>query len=242
MSLSLLHQRITELDRYHHYYHYQASAHYSWLGAACEALGDADGARAAYGRAIFQDHANGFALARKAALARGEMAQATPDYCEHAQTDHEFRRLTGRSPSPATAAYDEAAAALADGDAERGAACIQQALAADPAHADSYFLRGRAHFAQGDFAAAKADFTEAARLSHLDHQAYHRTASAARLERGRHFAASGEWDLAINDFTKALDLHGANRDALIARADAYWQKGSLDLAALDDLRLMPPAN
>ena len=45
-------------DRYHHHYHYQASAQYLWLAETLRALGRTEYALAAYDKAIFQDHLN----------------------------------------------------------------------------------------------------------------------------------------------------------------------------------------
>jgi Tfp pilus assembly protein PilF len=79
------------------------------------------------------------------------------------------------------------------------------------------------------------DLREAVRASHLAHDAYHRRASDAHLARGQQFLAAGEVELAIQDFTKALDLHRGNKVALAARASAYRLKGSELLAQADEI-------
>jgi len=49
-------------DGYHHYYHYQSSAQYLWLGRALQLLGKYEDAAKSYKNSIFQDHFNAEAL------------------------------------------------------------------------------------------------------------------------------------------------------------------------------------
>ena len=58
--------------------------------------------------------------------------------------------------------------------------------------------------------------------------------SAEHLVRGRQWLKQGENDLAISDFTKALDLYRGNTEARIARAQAYRAKGNWRLAEEDE--------
>ncbi len=76
-------------------------------------------------------------------------------------------------------------------------------------------------------------FGEAVRVFAARHDRYHRHASDMHLRRGLYFLRAGETDLAIADFSKALDLHRHNVEALRERAGAYRLKGNERLAQQD---------
>jgi tetratricopeptide (TPR) repeat protein len=124
--------------------------------------------------------------------------------------------------------------ALALGNLTEAMALFDTAIALNAHHSNSFFARGKCYFLLDDFEKARVDFMEAIRLSHQKHDSYHRAASEEHLQRGRGFLKLGKLDLAINDFTKALDLHRKNKDALAARAQAYRAKGSVQLAEIDE--------
>jgi len=224
-------------DAWHHYYHYQSSAQYLWLAEALYALGKPDEALTLYDRAIFQDHFNEEALKGKEGGARGK--RRVPSYNKHPLFDLEFRSLIGELPDDATKPHDDGMSALLAGDTATALKFFEKALAAVPSHSNSFFGRGKSYFLKGDYAQAATDFAQAVRLSHIKHDAYHRTASAEHFARGAAFLKSGQLDLAVSDFTKALDLHRGNRHALAARANAYRLKGNEKLAEEDERRLTP---
>jgi tetratricopeptide (TPR) repeat protein len=219
-------------DTYHHYYHYQSSAQYLWLAETLRALGRRKEALAAYERAIFQDHFNEEALEGKKDVTR--VTRHVPRYNKHPFFDLEFRGLIGELPDDATKPHDEGATALLAGDIPKALLKLDEAIAAAPHHGNSYFTRGKCYYLERNFEAVLADFTEAIRLSHRRHDAYHRAASADHLARGREFLKRGEPDLAVSDFTKALDLYRGNKEALKARAEAYRAKGNAKLAEEDE--------
>ena len=229
----LLTQGALPCDAWHHYYHYQSSAQYLWLAETLRALGQEADAQAAYKRALFQDHFNQEALEGKAEA----MATRAPEYAKHPLRDAEFLASVGLAAHTGTALHDEAAAHYEVARYDQALVLLNKTEAG---HSNSYFLRGRCHFLKREFEMARADITEAIRLSHLGHDAYHRHASGEHLARGKAYAASGELELAISDFTKALDLHRGNQDALAARAQSYRVKGNIALAEMDELLLIAP--
>ena len=82
-----------------------------------------------------------------------------------------------------------------------------------PAHSNGLYRLAFAYVQQGKAEAACAHVKEAIRLSHIEHDSYHRAASQQHFERGQQFAQVQEYDLAINDFYKALDLNRQNQQA-----------------------------
>lgn len=199
-------------DAWHHYYHYQSSAQYLHLAEALRLLGRSDDALAALGRALFQDHFNPVALRARECLAAGrEEFLPLSDYTLHPASDHAFLASTGRADDAATELHDKAVFVIKQQDNAAAMHYLTAALALSPHHANSFFTRGRLHLAAGRPEAALADLQEAIRLSHAEHDAYHAQASEAHRERALAFLAQGELDLAINDFTKALDLDRGNR-------------------------------
>jgi Tfp pilus assembly protein PilF len=222
-------------DHYHHYYHYQASAQYLWLAETLLALGHIEEAKTAYDKAIFQDHLNEEAIERKEDVASGSWHVArAPAYDKHPTFDAEFCASIGKETGKATELHDKTIA-----EPGNALAYLEQAIAIDPKHSNSYFARGRYWFAKQEYEKAREDFEEAVRVSHLHHEAYHRFASSEHLARAQKFLAGNECDLAITSCTKALDLHRDNREARKTRASAYRAKGNIKLAEEDEAS-MPP--
>jgi tetratricopeptide (TPR) repeat protein len=219
-------------DHYHHFYHYQSSAHYLWLAETLCALGEYETANAAYTKSIFQDHFNEEALKGKEEGAAHE-ARA-PVYAKHPLFDIAFCANIGELPSEATRRHDDGVKALLAGDIVGALSAFNNAIAIEPAHSNSYFARAKLWFAQGAHVKAGTDLEEAIRLSHLKHDSYHRFASDEHLVRGARLLLDGEVELAIADFTKALDLNRRNRKALLARAAVYRAKGNEALARSDE--------
>lgn len=204
-------------DAYHHYYHYQSSAQYLWLARACFALGDKDAAAAALKKALFQDHFNEEALALSSVSIPADVPFS---YDKHPLRDATFLASVGLPAGVATFMHDEAAQLFEQAKYEQALKQFAKAAACDSEHSNSHFGMGKCCFMLGQFDEARKHVTEAVRLSHLAHDAYHRAASQAHVKRAREFMTQGEIDLAINDFSKALDLHRGNQDALSGREQA----------------------
>lgn len=206
-------------DAWHHYYHYQSSAQYLLLARICLAMDLGEEAGAALQKALFQDHFNDAALALKA-----QGAQAVLPYRKHPARDAVFRASLELAPDPATALHDGAVTLKEDGALAQAALLLRTAIAISPQHSNSHFTLAQCCFEGGEYSDAREHALAAIRLSHQAHDAYHRFASAQHLDRGRGFAGQGEWDLAINAFTKALDLFQGNDTAREARDEAYRKR------------------
>lgn len=211
-------------DSYHHYYHYQASAQYLWLAQALVATGRLEEAEHAYEKAIFQDHFN------NEALAKNKGSAYIPSYGKHPNFDAVFCASVGQPTSPFTALHDEAAEAYLAGYYEHALTL----LAESTEHSNSFFLAGKCLFMLGEYENAISALCEALRLSHIAHDEYHLFASEQHRLRGEQFFSAGEMELAISDFTKALDLDKTNKGARKARAAAYRAKGNSKLAQEDE--------
>ena len=173
-------------------------------------LGQKKEAVAAYDKALFQDHFNEAAMAGKERETRdGERGIRGFKYDKHPLLDGEFRMSIGEVPCAVSRLHD---AGVRGSDI----ACFNAAIALDPSHSNSYFARGKYWFAEKSYDRACTDFREAIALSHIKHNDYHRLASGEHLARGKAFLNAGELDLAVNDFTKALDLWPQNQDAIQA--------------------------
>ncbi len=224
-------------DLFHHYYHYQASAQYLWLAETCLTLGAHEDAIFAINKALFQDHFNAAALALKTEISqKNTRSPQAPIYHKHTLTDARFRELVGEPPSEATRLHDKGISAYSAGDFTAALAYFDTATAIEPDHSNSYFSRAKCFFALQRFERAEHDLRKAIRLSHMRHDHYHRSASAAHLTRGYSFLRQGQIDLAIADFSKALDLWHGSTAAFEARAQAYLQKGNETLANEDRRR------
>jgi tetratricopeptide (TPR) repeat protein len=224
-------------DAWHHHYHYQASAQYLWWGEVLLALGHPE-AHSAFTKAVFQDHSNPEAIRRKAG---DRSAPHAPTYASHPASDAAFCMSIDRPLTQASRLHDEAIGALAQQEYPAALALLERAITCDANHSNSHFARGKCFFLQylnapdtTYLAEADMALTEAIRLSHRDHDSYHRQASADHVARGALFLMQGNTDLAVADFSKALDLFAKNDEARRLRAQAYRAKGNLLLAQADE--------
>lgn len=220
-------------DAHHHYYHYQSSTQYLWLASTLQILGQKDEAKSAYNKAIFQDHFNQDALeGRNRLLAEiyGEAPSSPITYAKHPVLDADFCTAIDKPHTPETEPHDHAHTLY-----ETGA--YTQTLASLPQneHSNSRFLRGKCLFMLGHYEQAAQEFREAIRLSHIDHDAYHRFASAQHYTRAQQWLTAGDMELAISGLTKALDLYSGNKEARRLRAETYRRKGNIRLAEQDEI-------
>lgn len=218
-------------DAYHHYYHYQSSAQYLWLATTLRVLGRTNDAIVAYNNAIFQDHFNQEALdGKKELLSENSFSPFIPKYDKHPVTDAEFCKSIGELPNACTKLHDKAAAEYLAGKY----AYILSIIPPDSFHSNSCFLLGKCWFHLQRYGKATDNFREAIRLSHMHHDRYHHHASTQHFLRGTTLFYGGDLDLAIADFTKALDLNRNNCEAKMARARAYKEKGNMRMAQMDN--------
>ncbi len=188
----------------------------------------------AYDNAIFQDHFNQEALSGKAWITDSDTLMAyTPHYDKHPPLDSAFCASIGREPDSATALHDEMVRIYLTGDYLK----VLSSILHDTNHSNIRFLIGKCCFMLHEYETARKNFAEAIRLSHVSHDVYHRLASGEHYKRGKAFLLDENFDLAIADFTKALDLHPQNLLARQARAHAYKAKGNIRLSEEDELLL-----
>ena len=174
-------------------------------------------------KALFQDHFNEEALAIKA---KGSDKGIEHSYNKHPLYDVEFCASVARKTDAATALHDDAVKALLTEDTQKAILLFAEAVASFPTHSNSHFWLGKCRMLEGKTSEAKTLLLEAIRLAHQGHDAYHHSASDAHVARARAFLAEGNIDLAINDFTKALDLNRGNEVALKEREAAQRVKDS----------------
>ena len=109
----------------------------------------------------------------------------------------------------------------------------ESALKRSPTHSHAWYGKGRCAMARGEYKSAMECFNHAITLSSEQHDAYHQFASVGHMRRGKLSFFLGNRELAINDYTKALDLYPKNVDALLARANCYKGKGNIANAIAD---------
>jgi tetratricopeptide (TPR) repeat protein len=102
-----------------------------------------------------------------------------------------------------------------------------------PQSADDYFDRGRRNFAAGRTAEAIPDFTRSLDLRPKEAYMSASMHAATYAYRADAYLKDRQWDLAIADFTKALELKPEHMGNLFMRAQAYYQKGQHDAAIAD---------
>ncbi|MBY0524561.1 MAG: tetratricopeptide repeat protein [Gemmataceae bacterium] len=124
----------------------------------------------------------------------------------------------------AVALCDEAANALANGDAARALQCADEAVRLDPNLARAYCERGRVRQATREYAKAHADFTESLQRE---------PCPTVYGERAAVSCDQNNWLQAIADADKALELDAEDAKALVVRGRARSMQGSWT-AALQD--------
>lgn len=195
-------------DAFHHHYHYQSSAQYTLLAHLCFALGKKEEMQLAISKALFQDHYNEEALELRASGFAGDL----PRYAKHPLTDAEFCANIGKPATRATQWHDEAMA-LMERDPAAAQELLEKLVRHYPTHSNGRFRLAQLYAVQNLHKQAYTQLIEAIRLSHEEHDGYHQTASGEHVARGAEFARHAEYDLAINEFHKALDLHRGNAEA-----------------------------
>ena len=223
--------KVLACDLYHHNYHYQSSAQYLWLARTLLIIELTEEAKFAYKKAIFQDHFNQEALNGLNSLT---VITTPPQYDKHPIYDSEFQQSIGEIFTEETQIHDQATNLYLENKLKSALKLLDK----NHNHSNSYFLKGKCHFALRNYEQAVDNFRQAIELSHEKHNEYHIFASDQHLKRGQDFFQQGEVDLAIADFSKSLDLYSKNQEAIRARADAYQIKGNLRLAELDQANLL----
>jgi tetratricopeptide (TPR) repeat protein len=140
------------------------------------------------------------------------------------------------------------------GEKDKAIADYSSAIAAAPSKGGNYYYRGKIYFDQGKADMAEADFKRAVELdptlttlvnstrtsaalkktlAALDAKAKPKTPAEAARSVGVSHYYKKEWDPAIVEFTKAIELEPTNHWGYIYRGRAYEGKGEYDKALAD---------
>ena len=201
---------------------------YGYRGVAENAKGDWDGAIADCNRAIDLDPKYAYAYNNrgKAKMGKGDWDGAIAD-CTKAI---EF------SPKNPVTYINRAEAKKAKGDLSGVIADYSKVIEIDPQNADAYINRGDAKRHKGDWDGAIADYSKAIEV-HPEYTASYYDHSIAKVNiefdpkypaycnRGIAKVNSGDWDGAIADFTKAIEINSQDADAYSYRGQAKKAKG-----------------
>ena len=234
---------------YHHFYHYQGSFQYCLLAESHHQLGEWDEAATAYEKSLFQDHTNARALEGVAQLISRDMALLSENYTRMVEYDHDIPTLIylpGQKPvhkektqqrlrenKTPSGLYDLGIWYFLQGDHENARVAFAECLREDASHSKAVFAMGRIAHTHQQWRDAVAWLRHAARLLAEEHDGYHWTASHHRYMRAGLHMAMNALDMAIADYTKALELQNKNKQAYLARAECYLAKGNVALAEAD---------
>ncbi len=138
------------------------------------------------------------------------------------------------------------------GDKDKAIADYTGAIAAKPENGSNYYDRGKIYFAQEKTELAEADFRKAVELDPkmkvrvdslkllaaskkfiADSEARPKTPLQAANTAGYRHLSNKEWDPAIVEFTKVIELNPAYHWGYIYRSRAYRGKGMFDLSLAD---------
>lgn len=114
-----------------------------------------------------------------------------------------------------------------------GISDYSEAITLDSTHSNAYYGRGTCFWHQQKRRPALQDYDDAIRLSTMKHEAYHHQASQLHAVRGEIYGRIGEIELAINDYTKAIDLNRQHVDAYFNRGELYAGKENYQSAMSD---------
>jgi tetratricopeptide (TPR) repeat protein len=105
-----------------------------------------------------------------------------------------------------------------------------QVIALDPAESEAFYNRGTIYYRQKSYALAVADLDKYIALNNADEK----NLADGYENRGLAHFFLGNTQKAIDDFTKAIQLAPAMKNAYLNRADAYRKLGKIDLAEADE--------
>ena len=112
----------------------------------------------------------------------------------------------------------------------------------DPSWVGGYYYRGQAYTRKGEYERAITDFTKVIETDpswvggfYYQGQVYTHKGeyASAYCERGRAYRCKAEYELAIADYTKAIEIAPEFVSAYCDRGHAYTEKGEYDLAIAD---------
>ncbi len=196
--------------RYHALIHYECSAQFLQRALMHLAMGEQDKAQADLDDAIFQDHDNAAALFLKQNSWHKDIQ--IPKYTSNLMTETHWHNETGRVRSELhelqahQQEHDKAIYFFRHNNMRAAFVVIGELLKTRPDYSMAWHHRALMHLHIGETRQAYDDLNRAIETAHIWHQAYHRDAALHHYHRGQVYARSSQPELAIMDFSKALEL------------------------------------
>jgi Tfp pilus assembly protein PilF len=215
--------------RYHAPIHFECSAQFLIRALLHFPMGEEQKAKDDLESAIFQDHDNRAALQMKRDGWKREMQLPIYDRnlmteCEwYAEVTRKRRELQDMPPHQQT--HDKAVFFMRQGDWHQAGAILSDLVKQRPAYPIAWHHRALVFLELGESRQAFADINRAITEAMKWHEEYHRDAALHHYHRGQLYAEKGEMEMAVMDFSKALDLDKHFAEVYAARA---WVRGALE--------------
>ncbi len=215
--------------RYHAPIHYECSAHFLQRALLYFPMGEQQKAQADLESAIFQDHENHAAVQLKQNGWKRE--DIAPEYDRNLMTETEWYYEATRtmrdihSMLPHQQQHDRAVFFMRQEDWHQAGAILSDLVKQRPAYPLAWHHRSKVFLALNEARQAFSDINRAVEEAAKWHESYHRDAAYHHYHRGQLYAEKGETDLAVMDFSKAIDLDKHFAEVYAARA---WVRGLLE--------------
>ena len=208
--------------RYHAPIHFECSAQFTLRAVLHFEMGEHEKAKADLEAAIFQDHENHVAQNLKMnGYTRGMQVQ---EYTHDLMTETAWHFETSRKHTeigelqPYQQQHDKAIYFYRHGLMKEAVATLSMLLKQQPNYPMAWHHRAEMYLVMNERRQAYADINRAIEESHLWHEGYHYNAALHHLHRGLVYAQTGQPEMAMMDFSKALDLHKHFTEVYVERA------------------------
>jgi tetratricopeptide (TPR) repeat protein len=196
--------------RYHSIIHFEHSASCLQRALILFSMGEEEKAKADVEQAIFQDHSNQPALMlQQQGWQRG---MEFPEYESNLMTALACEQEIRRAPYsfdqllPYQQAHDKAIYYWRHGDAEHAIGIMSEMLQQNPDYAMAWHHRALMFLELGDTRQAHADLDKAIEAGERWHMNYHHGAAMHHLHRGQMHHHLNDSDMAMMDYSKAVDI------------------------------------
>lgn len=208
--------------RYHAPIHYECSAQYTMRAILHFEMAEFDKGQADLDAAIFQDHENHVATQLKEhGYQRGMEVQ---EYTRDLMTEMAWRYEIGRTQAefgalqPYQQQHDKAIYYYRHGLLKEAVGTLNLLLKNNPDYSIAWHHRAEVYLVMRERRQAYADVNKAIETAHTWHENYHFNAALHHLHRGLVYADTGQPEMAMMDFTKALELHKNFVEVYVERA------------------------